>query len=161
MANLFMSSEFGETDKHYEFSEIITLMESGEVFLDSVLTELNSGKQCTVENACKLEAPELSQKICTDIEENKFKHKIGVLLFAIGMLVVGILAVLYPDALEGGSGGRRAAIKAIISWFWGTWSGILAIIVSCLAIFGTLSKGEYEKFYKDGSYPKRKTRPNQ
>ena len=157
MSSLYTSTEFGENDKQYEFQEILTLMEAGEAYLDSVITHVSSGKKVTVQRALKIEAPELNQKIKDDIEENKFN--IGVFIFGLVLLIVGVFAILYPDALEGESAsGRRSGIKALIIWAWGTWSGILAIIVSGLIAVGIFSKGEYERFFKEGRYPKRSSR---
>jgi hypothetical protein len=58
------------------------------------------------------------------------------LLFGIGCITVGVLSLMYPDALGADDiQGRRALFKAIIVWVWGKPLGIAALLFGALAVW--------------------------
>ncbi len=56
------------------------------------------------------------------------------LLLGIGFITLGVLSIMYPDALSADDvHGRRALSKTILVWVWGKPLGIVALIFGALA----------------------------
>jgi hypothetical protein len=56
----------------------------------------------------------------------------------VALIVAGVFAILYPDALAGAEvHGRRAAIKQLIVWLWGVPGGVVAVLIGLLACYGS------------------------
>ncbi len=72
-----------------------------------------------------------------DGEKSSLKEKIGVLVFALVFIGLGVFAIIDPSAMEGAeAGGRRAWLKQLVVSVWGRPFGIVATVLGLLLIVG-------------------------
>ncbi|MGH9362469.1 MAG: hypothetical protein ACRD2T_11180 [Thermoanaerobaculia bacterium] len=63
----------------------------------------------------------------------------GPFILAIVLLVLGVFAIIYPDAMQGQeAGGRRAWLKALVAWLWGRPAGIMAACIGALLLINAV-----------------------
>lgn len=70
---------------------------------------------------------------------NRTNSLIGGAVLTVIFLLVGTLAILYPDAMSGyDPHGRRILLKTVVKFGWGVPGGIISLVLGILVGWGTI-----------------------
>jgi hypothetical protein len=96
--------------------------------------------ECMKDNT-QLTAIEKETEAKTANTKEQHKEKIGSIIIAIVLLALGIVILIYPDALQSYDvHGRRSLLKSIVKFCWNIPGGIIGILISLTILWSYLKK---------------------